>query len=154
MFVYQAMHADHASAYRKGAPDANGQAPERTISDGEGNPCRHCLDFVPKGRPMLILAYRPFQTINPYAELGPIFLCGDDCERHAGRGLPPILKSSPDYLLRGYDSSERIVYGTGGVVPVARVEHRLTELFAMPTVDFVHIRSARNNCFQLRVDKA
>lgn len=154
MFVYQAMPADHASAYRRGAPDANGQAPERTISDGEGNPCRHCLDFVPKGRPMLILAYRPFQTINPYAELGPIFLCGDDCARHSGAGLPPILQSSPDYLLRGYDSRERIVYGTGGVVPAARVEHRLTELLTMPTVDFVHIRSARNNCFQLRVDRA
>ena len=59
---------------RAGGGDAYGNPAERTISDGEGNPCRHCLGFVPKGEEMLILAHRPFGAVQPYAETGPIFV--------------------------------------------------------------------------------
>jgi hypothetical protein len=46
--------------YQAGGEDANGQRPEHTLSDGDGNPCRHCLRFIPRGRGMLILSHRPF----------------------------------------------------------------------------------------------
>ncbi|MFN7050754.1 MAG: DUF1203 domain-containing protein, partial [Gemmobacter sp.] len=62
-------------ALQSGAADANGQSPERHVSDGGGNPCRHCLQMIPAGAGMLILAHRPFTRLQPYAESGPIFLC-------------------------------------------------------------------------------
>ena len=68
-----AIPTKHAQAFRQGAPDAHGQKPERAISNGRGNPCRHCLKNIPKGAPMLVLAYRPFDNVNPYTETGPIF---------------------------------------------------------------------------------
>ena len=37
------------AAIRAGGPDAHGQPAERHVSDGAGNPCRHCLHHVPKG---------------------------------------------------------------------------------------------------------
>ncbi|WP_126975695.1 DUF1203 domain-containing protein [Frigidibacter oleivorans] len=138
-------------ALRAGGPDAHGQPAERHVSDGPGNPCRHCLGFVPEGAPMLVCALRPFPAPQPYAETGPIFLCADDCAPWSGRGLPPILTASPDYLLKGYRADWRIAYGTGGVVPAAEVRARAATLLSDPAIAFVDVRSARNNCYQLRL---
>lgn len=70
---YLPMPSNEVRALQAGGKDAYGCAPERTVSDGDGNPCRHCLDFVPKGAGMLILAYRPFPDVQPYAETGRSF---------------------------------------------------------------------------------
>jgi len=139
-------------AYQAGGPDANGQPPERQISDGGGNPCRHCLQMIPQGAGMLILAHRPFPAPQPYAELGPIFLCADPCEAGGGSALPEMLVS-PDYIVRGYGADDRIVYGTGAVVPTDRIAARAADLLADPRVAYVHVRSARNNCYQVRIDR-
>lgn len=139
-------------ALQAGAPDANGQRPERHVSDGGGNPCRHCLQMIPAGAGMLILSHRPFTRLQPYAESGPIFLCADPCAPGGGPDLPVML-ASPDYILRGYSAEERIVYGTGAVVPTARIRAEAEARFVDPRVAFLHIRSARNNCFQCRIDR-
>jgi hypothetical protein len=138
-------------ALREGGPDAYGQLPERARSDGAGNPCRHCLDFVPEGADMLILAYRPFDHLQPYAETGPIFLCADDCKPWSGKGIPPILTSSPSYLIKGYTTDQRIRYGTGRIVEKQEVAAYAAALLERDDISFVDARSARNNCFQLRI---
>jgi hypothetical protein len=145
--------SDRVSALRSGGHDAYDCAPERTISDGAGNPCRHCLDFIPKGAEMLILAYRPFDTAQPYAETGPIFLCAEACEPWSGKGLPPML-DSPDYLLKGYTADQRIRYGTGKIVAKAEIASYAADLLARDEISFVDVRSARNNCFQARIVRA
>ena len=133
-----------------GAPDSNGQAPERAVSDGEGNPCRHCLRMIERDAPMLVLAHRPFEAVNPYAEVGPIFLHAEPCEAYAGDDpLPPVLES-PRYIARGYGADERIVYGTGGVVERDELRARAEALLADERVRFVDVRSAANNCWQAR----
>ncbi len=139
-------------AYQSGAPDANGQTPERGVSDGDGTPCRHCLQMIAKGAAMLILAHRPFPAPQPYAELGPIFLCADPCKAGGGSDLPAILQSA-DYIVRGYCADHRIVYGTGAVVPTSTLPNEAAKRLADPRVAYVHVRSARNNCYQLRVDR-
>ena len=150
--TFQPMNTDEVRALRAGAPDANGQPAERgAISDGQGVPCRHCLRDVPAGRPYLILAHRPFPAPQPYAEVGPIFLCEDDCEPWAGEGVPPILTTSPDYLLKGYTADHRIRYGTGRITPAAELEGYAELLLGEADVAFVDVRSARNNCFQVRI---
>ncbi|HQY43485.1 MAG TPA: DUF1203 domain-containing protein [Paracoccaceae bacterium] len=154
MIRFEALPTDLVQALRTGGLDANGQPAERAISDGPGNPCRHCLDFIPEGAAMLICAHRPFAHLHPYAETGPIFLCADDCPRFEGRGLPPVLTSSPDYLLKGYRADERIYYGTGKVVPAQELAGYAETLLGDPDVAFVDVRSARNNCFQARICRA
>lgn len=149
---FQPIPSDVVRAYQSGGLDANGQTPEHQISDGDGNPCRHCLKMIPKGLGMLVLAHRPFPAAQPYAEIGPIFLCADPCAAGGGAELPPIL-NSPDYIIRGYSDENRIVYGTGAVVAlddlIMAAETRLSD----PNVAYVHIRSARNNCFQCRIER-
>lgn len=139
-------------AYQKGGPDANGQAPEHHISDGDGIPCRHCLRMTPKGAGYLVLAHRPFPAPQPYAELGPIFLCADACYTGGGENLPEVL-NSPDFIVRGYSAADRIIYGTGGVIATDRIIGRAESLLADPEVAYVHVRSARNNCYQVRIDR-
>lgn len=139
------------ASVRAGGPDAYGKPAERAVSDGGGNPCRHCLTHIPKGAPMLILAARPFPAVQPYAETGPIFLCADACAPWAGDGVPPILTTSPDYLLKGYSADHRIVYGSGRVVPAGDLCGYAAELLSDPCISYVDVLSARNNCFQTRI---
>ena len=141
-------------AYQAGGPDANGQPPERHISDGGGNPCRHCLKMIAKGAGMLILAHRPFPALQPYAETGPIFLHAEPCSAHQpSEAMPPML-TSRDYIVRGYSSENRILYGTGAVVPNADIPAYAQDLLNREDVAYLHIRSARNNCYQCRVERA
>lgn len=151
---FSALPTELVTRWRSGEPDANGQMPERATSDGEGNPCRHCLCNIPKGAGMLILAHRPFDGLHPYAELGPIFVCAEECPRGGGADLPAILTTSPDYLIKGYSADNRIVYGTGRIVPKADFAARAAAVFADRRVVYLHARSARNNCYLARIDPA
>lgn len=149
---FVAIPTDVARHYQAGGRDENGQVPERAVSDGGGNPCRHCLKMIPAGAGMLVLAHRPFPALQPYAELGPIFLCADACEAGGGVEVPEILASA-DYIVRGYGRDDRIVYGTGGVTPTPGIPARAEALFGDARVAYVHVRSARNNCYQCRIER-
>lgn len=148
---FAALPTDDVRRLQSGGPDAYGRPAERAVSDGVGVPCRHCLQIVPEGEDYLILAHRPFRTVQPYAETGPIFLHMTTCDRAPESEAIPAILSSPDYLIRGYDEGERIVYGTGAIVPTSDIPARAEILFDNPAVDFIDIRSSRNNCFQCRI---
>lgn len=151
---FLAMPTNDARAFQRGEQDAYGHAPERWTSDGSGIPCRHCLRHVEAGQDYLVLAYRPFPTLQPYAETGPVFLHAGECERAPeGDVLSPMFRGTPDYILRGYGSDDRIVYGTGGVIPTHKICGRAHELFERDDVAYIHMRSARNNCYQLRIER-
>ena len=102
---------------------------------------------------MLVLAYRPFTDLHPYAETGPIFLCADACEAPAPSADLPGILTSESYLLRGYDAEELIVYGSGRVIPTEGLAARARALFEDPRIAYLHLRSASNNCFQVRVER-
>ena len=152
-FRFRAIPSEQARAYQAGAPDANGQAPERRISDGGSVPCRHCLTHISAGQPYLILAYRPFPAAQPYAEVGPVFLHAEPCTRYdESEGAPAMFESWEQLLIRGYGADDRIVYGTGRVVPIAEVQSGLRAILSHPDVRYIHARSASNNCYQCRIE--
>lgn len=96
---------------------------------------------------MLICAARPFTTLQPYAETGPIFLCADACTPYADDGLPPVLQTSPDYLVKAYGPDARIVYGTGQITASEAIDSYAATLLSRAEITYVDARSARNNCF-------
>jgi hypothetical protein len=152
MARFSALPTETVRRIRGGAPDANGMTAERTVSSGSRNPCRHCLREVPEGADMLVLAHRPFPDVQPYAEVGPIFLCADDCERWHGAGLPPVLSNRARHLIKGYGADDRIVYGTGRIVDIEELPEAAAALFHDPRVRYGHVRSATNNCFTCRIE--
>jgi hypothetical protein len=151
---FEALPTETVRALQRGGPDSYGHAPERRVSDGDGVPCRHCLKDVAAGEAYLVVAYRPFDTLQPYAETGPIFLHAHECERAPAGEVHPSILASPDYIVRGYDSEERIVYGTGAVTPAPDIAAYAEKLLSDGRIAFVHVRSARNNCFQCRIERA
>jgi len=58
--TFHPLPTETVAALRAGGPDANGLPAEHAISDGAGNPCRHCLRQIPTGAGMLVCAHRPF----------------------------------------------------------------------------------------------
>ena len=151
---FNALPTEHVRALQRGGHDAYGQTPERKISDGDGMPCRHCLRNIAAGDAYLILAYRPFPALQPYAETGPIFLHAEECDRAAGSEALPEILESPDYIVRGYGRDDRIVYGSGGVIATGDVAARAETLLERDDIAYVHVRSARNNCYQCRIERA
>ena len=151
--AFTAMPTADAEHLRNGGTDAYGRVPETKVSDGPGYPCRHCLRNIDAGDDVLVVAYRPFPELQPYAETGPIFLHKKDCRRYAAEEILPPMLSSTDYIVRGYGPDDRIVYGSGAVTPTDRIALRAEELLAREDIAYVHVRSARNNCYQCRIDK-
>ena len=152
--IFKALPTEAVRALQAGSPDAYGMKPERKISDGDGVPCRHCLENVDAGEAYLVLAYRPFPQLQPYAETGPIFLHARRCERAAETDmLPELFGRTAAYIVRGYDAGDRIIYGTGAVVPTADIPGRAAELLARGDVAYLHMRSAKNNCYQCRIER-
>jgi len=151
---FVALPTDVVSAYQGGHLDAYGLKPEIKVCDGAGYPCRHCLAHIDIGDEYLVLAHRPFSSVQPYAETGPIFLHARPCDRYPESAQPPpALLERPQMIVRGYGMDERIVYGTGGVVETARIAEIASRLFEEPAIVFVDVRSASNNCFFCRVER-
>lgn len=140
-------------ALRGGASDANGQHPERQVSPGRA-PCRHCLEDIAEGEPMLVAALRPFPRPQPYAEVGPIFLHADACPRGGGDDRIPPFLDSPEYIVRGYGRDDRIAYGTGRIVATPDIPRIAGELLDDARIAYVHVRSATNNCYHCRIERA
>lgn len=160
MLKFSGMKTSHAQNFWQGGKDDHGNVPEIAISDGAGNPCRHCLNMIDKGERFLILSYRPFDELQPYAEQGPIFLHAQPCKAYQPDDnyaedpkLPPVLIDSPRYLLRGYDLRQRIVYGSGTITERDQIQVAARDLLLRDEIKFVHIRSATNNCWQARIDR-
>lgn len=150
---YRAMSTEQARAYQAGEKDANGLAPEIVVSDGNANECRHCLQFIEKGENMLILAHRPFDTVQAFAELGPVLLHQKQCERYTSdTSLPPIY-THRDMIVRAYTSNDRIIYGTGKVIAMHDLEARAERMFSDSNVAYLHVRSASNNCYHFRLER-
>ena len=107
------------------------------------------------GEPYLILAHRPFPRPQPYAEVGPIFLHAESCQRYAEEAaVPPIFLDRERVLIRGYGADHRIVYGTGQVVPGSALVAKATDTLARDEVAYLHVRSAGNTCYQARIERA
>lgn len=151
--AFIAMPTAEADRLRNGGADAYGRLPETEISTGPGYPCRHCLKNIDAGEAVLVLSYRPFPELQPYAETGPIFLHKENCRRYAAEEILPPVLSSPEYIVRGYSAENRIVYGSGAVMQVEKIAARAEELLARDDIAYVHVRSARNNCYLCRIDK-
>ena len=144
--------SDRVDLLRQGGPDANGQPALIRVAEGVANPCRHCLELIREGDEKLVLAYRPFDLLQPYAEIGPIFIHTTACRRYDGERLPGWFDYMDPAIIRGYGSDDWIRYETGNVVPGAELTAACRAILADATVEYVHIRS-KFNCFQCRVDR-
>ena len=153
-FHFVALDSQTAAEYRDGGRDAHGMSPQRTASPEGGAPCRHCLAEIGADEPFLIVAHRPFAAAGAYAEVGPIFLHAEACERYPETdAVPEMFLKRSGFLIRGYDRRHRIVYRTGARIDTDALTETATRLLDDPEVSYLHLRSAAYNCYQCRIDR-
>ncbi|WP_416306718.1 DUF1203 domain-containing protein [Neptunicella sp. SCSIO 80796] len=151
---FQALPTEKVRELQNGGTDANNMPVEKKLSEGSA-PCRHCLTNIEKGRQMLVLAYCPFETRQPYAEVGPIFLCASQCHKHPETNqLPEMFRRWQKALIRGYSNDHRIVYGSGKMVDMADLEREAEAILTDPDVSYIHMRSGSYNCYQCKITRA
>ncbi len=143
---------ERARALQRGAVDAHGQPALRRKAEGLANPCRHCLELIAEGDDKLVLAYRPFDTLQPYAEVGPIFLHDAPCARYESDLLPGWFAFLEPAMLRGYGPDHWIRYETGHVIPGGDLDGACRQILSDPSIQYVDIRS-KYGCFQCRVER-
>jgi hypothetical protein len=151
--VVRGIETGYVDAIRHGGRDANGQAALSVTAQGAANPCRHCLGLIAEGEQKLVLAHRPFNELQPYAEVGPIFLHAQACERYDSDRLPAWFVYLQPAIIRGYGYDDWILYETGSVVDGGDLTRVCEEILGITSVAYVHIRS-KYSCFQCRVDRA
>ena len=116
-------------------------------------PCRHCLEEIEEGAGSLVPAHSPFPAPGPYSEVGPIFICAEECAPYGETGrIPPVVRDRL-VVVRGYGHDDRIVYGTGEIVAGPEVPDLAKRLLARPEVAYLHVRTARNGCYLCRIER-
>ncbi|MGJ8528913.1 DUF1203 domain-containing protein [Maritalea sp.] len=152
---FTAIPTQHAQKWWDGGQDDYSNPLEHRVSDGSA-PCRHCLENIAEGKPVLLGAYKPFQGSGAFTETGPIFICGEPCQRYQNEKgtLPPVIAQREQLMIRGYSPDEKIDYTTGQIVQVAELEDVAKTIFNKEDVAFIHLRSAGYTCFTTRIDRA
>ena len=150
--LIQGIKSQYAELVRSGGLDANGQVAVVRAAEGMANPCRHCLELIAPGEEKLVFAYRPFDELQPYSEVGPVFLHKRNCARYVANELPAWFKYLQPAIIRGYGHDHWIRYETGDVVPGEALSNKCQQILVDPDTAYVHIRS-KFNCFQCRVDR-
>ncbi len=89
--------SEFVNLVRSGGNDANGQRALLTKAVGQANPCRHCLQLIAEGDDKLVLAYRPFSALQPYAEVARSSCTNVNAKGSRGRNCQAGL---PTYNLR------------------------------------------------------
>lgn len=150
------LDTDDVRKIQRGGPDANGDPAIRAVSDGEGVPCRHCLQQVEKGEEYLILSHRPFSGKHPYAEAGPIFLHAKECERAVECDEPPTMYGPErTFILRGYRrDNDWIQYDAATVVGTEDIRKTAAEILSRDDIAYLHMRSSNYNCYHCRIERA
>lgn len=153
---FRGLETSQVEGLRAGALDANGQRPLFQSGGGMG-PCRHCLAIIQEDEEKLILAYRPFSGLHPYAESGPIFLHGSEhgpgCTRYDAGHPPAWFEFLAPAIVRGYGRDDWIRYDTGAAAAGRDVAALSKSILSDEAVAYVHVRS-KFGCFQCRVDRA
>ena len=151
-YVVTPLSSEVAREARSAPQDTYGNVLSAQTQAAPGNPCRHCLRRADAGERLVLFSHSPFETRNPYKEVGPVFVHADGCERYAETDrLPEDFLNRP-LVLRGYDTGQCIV--AVAVVADGRTHQRVEELLADPEVAFVHARSFTHGCYLFRIDRA
>jgi hypothetical protein len=138
--------------YRVDQKDFYGNAGEVMQSDG-AFPCRHCLTDLPEERTALLVAHLPFDRDAPFSEVGPIFVCPDECEPYSAIAEVPGIVQRRQVVIRAYDREDRIRYGHHDLVAGTEAEKVINRLLADPDTAYLHVRSAQTGCFLSRVER-
>ncbi|HEU5155012.1 MAG TPA: DUF1203 domain-containing protein [Gemmatimonadales bacterium] len=127
-----------------------GHPAHEELAKGTG-PCRLCLrTFVVGEEDRILFTYQPFSEPGSLPAPGPVFIHAEACERYDSATLPDDFRKLP-MVIEGYLSGGKLALQTR--VNGKAAEELIAEAFAIPGVQYVHIRNGEAGCFMARVDR-
>jgi hypothetical protein len=149
-FAISALPFDDLRRIRTSRSDDFGNPFVPEIAQAGGAPLRCCLRECEPGEQIALISYRPFPWPGPYAEVGPVFVHGDECSGYADTAVYPEGFARRRQLLRAYDHGHRISDAIQAVNGEQAVQI-LSWLLARPEIDFVHSRNVEWGCYMFSV---
>jgi hypothetical protein len=142
--------AEQARATRK-SPQY-GHPAHVELATGYG-PCRQCLQTFNEGHESrMLFTYNPFDGRDSYPSPGPIFIHEKPCEPYAGDGgFPDDLRRLP-LVLEGYGAGRWLILQER--VQDGEVEGAIDRIFALPAVEYIHVRNLEAGCFIAQIERA
>ena len=120
--------------------------------DSSRHQCRACLQLTEPQEGFILLAYSPFTSDQPYAEVGPIFIHERECRPYEDTREYPSEFPREAVVLRAYNERDEIE--DAGFVGERPVEKAIASLFENPRVSYLHARNSTYGCFMFRIDPA
>lgn len=149
-FQIRPLSPEVADLARKTRVDRFGNA-LTVLRDGKPHQCRVCLTMSHPNEGVILLAHRPFESNQPYAETGPIFVHERPCQPYNDSFTYPPEFPRSAVVLRAYSNEDRIV----GAEAVGErvVETVIEEILANPAVEYIHARNLGYGCFMFRINR-
>jgi len=137
---------------------ANGKSPvygfpaHKEVAAGRA-PCRHCLQLIRTQREdLLLFTYDPFQESKARPLPGPVYLHADGCARYSEeKTFPDTYKGRP-LTFSAYGAERNLVKEM--LLTDGEEETAANQLFAIPEVEYVHVRSTEAGCYLFRLERA
>jgi len=123
-------------------------------------PLRCCLRRSTPGERVYLISYRPFGRPGPYAETGPVFVHADPCAGYRENDAYPAgYRDWPPMVFRPYRhhaelDCDAIAYDAIAIGGGDAAERLIGDIFADPTIDFIHTRNVHAGCFMFSVTRA
>ena len=111
--------------------------------------CRFCLSDGGPEHKHILFSYSPVENINPYAEVGPVYI-HDDCEKYVDVYAVPHDLTTRKYLtIRGYSAEQNLIKGY--MAKGNEIEETIYKLFDNTEVESIHINDASSGCYFLKI---
>jgi hypothetical protein len=150
-FRISPLPAEFVSIVRNTRRDLHGHEVAVRIDQGR-HQCRSCLRLTEPNERYWLFSYTPFDSDQPYAETGPIFIHDRECDPYSAIAEYPPEFPRHHAVLRAYNAADEIE--DAKLVGERRVEEVIAELFENSCVAYIHARNSEYGCFMFRIDRA
>ncbi len=116
-----------------------------------GFPCRVSLQDAEVGEEVILLPYQHHQTHSPYRSAGPIFVRKNAATASLSTNEIPKMLEKRLLSIRGYNK-----YGMMKEAHVCEgqsLREILDKIFADASIDYAHIHSAKQGCYNCKVER-
>lgn len=141
-----------AALFGRGDADlAKCNAVRVTADHKPGYPCRVTLEDAEPGETLLLINYEDHRVASPYRHSYAIYVRENAIESASLRGKLPQVFANRPIALRAFDGDGML---RGATLALANdVDDRIAQLFADPTIAYLHAHNAAHGCFAARIDR-
>lgn len=123
-----------------------------TADHKPGYPCRVTLEDAEPGETLLLINYEDHRVASPYRHSYAIYVRENAIESASLRGKLPQVFANRPIALRAFDGDGML---RGATLALANdVDDKIAQLFADPTIAYLHAHNAAHGCFAARIDRS